>query len=79
MLSLLSFKKARKKGTTSHCKDCVGPGGHQIYLCLTVRTVEEGNTLTCFDIWHKLWENGTKLSLNNHIRFRNPNMNKLNK
>ena len=42
----------------------------RVYLCDRNRRTIEGNHMTCFQIWHQLWRNGTKREGGRRIRMR---------
>ena len=51
-------KKIHK--TRTYCVECssdIAP----LFLCDRIRSTYQGNQLTCFQIWHQLWKNGTRL------------------
>jgi hypothetical protein len=51
----------KSTGTTRfYCSDCSDTRG-RIYLCNEVRRVDQGNTVSCFNIWHSMWKNGERL------------------
>ncbi|ETK94936.1 hypothetical protein L915_02102, partial [Phytophthora nicotianae] len=45
--------------------------GGRVPLCPKVRRLEEGNTLSCAQIWHDVWNDGRNIpALPHQIRFR---------
>ena len=55
--------------TRSFCQDCSTEKG-RVYLCDRIRRQEVGNQLTCFQIWHNVWKNGTSLPVECDKRLR---------
>eukprot|EP00644_Phytophthora_capsici_P000631 jgi/Phyca11/109177/e_gw1.16.610.1 len=57
--STLRHDTKRASTTTYFCGDCnnVGP----IFLCMRARRNVRGVAMTCWDIWHKEWVNGTQV------------------
>lgn len=58
--------------TRWYCKECSNEKG-RVYLCNVVHRDDEGNQLTCFQTWHRLWKNGTERFEGNSIRLRKSN------
>jgi len=52
-----------------YCMDCSTEKA-RIYLCDRIRSTELGNQLTCFQIWHQVWENGALRGGARKIRLR---------
>ncbi|KAE9161631.1 hypothetical protein PF004_g30759, partial [Phytophthora fragariae] len=51
----------RPPGTTRHyCKQCSTDRG-RLFLCSKARHVSDGNSVSCFNIWHSKWKNGDQL------------------
>lgn len=46
--------------TRCYCKECSNERG-RVFLCNKVRRIDEGNHISCFNIWHSVWKNGTIL------------------
>ncbi|ETN12764.1 hypothetical protein PPTG_22405, partial [Phytophthora nicotianae INRA-310] len=47
----------------------------RVYLCNKIKHKVDGRELSCYDIWHTSWQNGTNIPLsvkNNQIRARTP-------
>ena len=42
----------------------------RIYLCDRIRNNSDNNQMTCFQIWHQLWKNGTEKDEGRPIRMR---------
>jgi hypothetical protein len=42
----------------------------RIYLCDRIRTGDDNNQMTCFQIWHQVWKNGTDREGTKKIRMR---------
>ena len=55
--------------TRSYCIDCSSEKS-RVYLCDRIRRTEDGNHMTCFQIWHQLWQNGTTRQGERKIRLR---------
>jgi hypothetical protein len=53
----------------AYCADCSTEKA-RVYLCDRIRNTEAGNQLTCFQIWHQVWENGTLRGGDRKIRLR---------
>ncbi|KAJ0391969.1 hypothetical protein P43SY_001165 [Pythium insidiosum] len=66
--SALSDKKQRSSETPFYCKACGRDRSGSVWLCNKVRL---GQTLTCSQIWHTNWKNGTLIpaELRGKIRF----------
>ncbi|KAJ0407209.1 hypothetical protein ATCC90586_004521 [Pythium insidiosum] len=66
--SALSDKKQRCFETSYFCEMCGRTKGGSVWLCNKVRP---GQTLTCSQIWHDNWKNGTLIppELRGRIRF----------
>lgn len=60
-------KKINK--TRAYCVEC-STDNSPLFLCDRIRGVEQDNQLTCFQIWHQLWKNGTNFQGNEKIRRR---------
>jgi hypothetical protein len=63
--SILKGKKADGRAgvaltTRYFCDQCSDDRG-KVYLCNDVRRVDEGNTVSCFNIWHSMWKHGRQL------------------
>ena len=52
-----------------YCVECSTPKA-KVYLCNSIRFTQSGNQLTCFQIWHQVWENGSLRSGARKIRLR---------
>lgn len=52
-----------------YCVECSTEKA-KVYLCNTIRSTQSGNQLTCFQIWHQVWENGALRSGARKIRLR---------
>ena len=61
----------RSFNTKYYCKNC-SQDDARVYLCNRVRREEFGNTLTCFQIWHQHWKNGSAIpqEIVNRIQLR---------
>jgi hypothetical protein len=70
--SVLAGNTKRKHCTTFYCVECTQVNeGHHVFMCNVVRRTDEGNTSTCYQIWHNLWKNGEKIPQQaNRIRRR---------
>ncbi|POM74283.1 Hypothetical protein PHPALM_8788 [Phytophthora palmivora] len=64
-----------------HASDCKlttpskKPKAWRVFLCDKVRHEHNGRPMSCFDIWHKAWRNGTALpskARKRKIRARTP-------
>lgn len=53
----------------SYCVECSTEKA-RVYLCNCIRSTQSGNQLTCFQIWHQVWENGALRSGARKIRLR---------
>jgi hypothetical protein len=53
----------------AYCVEC-STEKSRVYLCDRIRGPEEGNHMTCFQIWHQLWKNGTACDGDKRIRMR---------
>ncbi len=62
---------SRSYNSKYFCATC-SVGQKRIYLCDRVRRQETGNTLTCSQLWHSRWKNGTRFPPNvqNRIKLR---------
>jgi hypothetical protein len=67
--SVLHGGGSTKSTTRWFCKECSSEKG-QIFLCNSVQREDDGNQLTCFQIWHQLWKNGTERHDGTTIRYR---------
>ncbi len=47
--------------TRAYCVEC-STDNCLLFLCDRIRGVHQENQLTCFQIWHQLWKNGTNIS-----------------
>ncbi|ETP52916.1 hypothetical protein F442_02148, partial [Phytophthora nicotianae P10297] len=57
--------------TSYFCPTCSDYFGGRVPLCPKVRRLEEGNTLSCAQIWHDVWNDGRNIpALPHQIRFR---------
>eukprot|EP00644_Phytophthora_capsici_P002571 jgi/Phyca11/105607/e_gw1.11.333.1 len=67
-----SDKKHRSSESRFYCEQCSIAFEGRVQLCNTVRRPKEGNTLTCWQIWHDTWKNGTTIppEKRRKIRFR---------
>jgi hypothetical protein len=70
--SLLRDGTKRVPDSSWYCKDCRINSERKVYLCSVARHMDKGNNMTCFQIWHLLWENGERIPLAKPIRFRKP-------
>ncbi|KAG6611488.1 Pol protein [Phytophthora cinnamomi] len=80
--SLLKGTDDAKGGDSSlYCSDCKlktsskKPMAWRVFLCDKVRHKHNGAAMSCFEIWHKAWRNGTLLSKRarkRNIRARTP-------
>ena len=52
----------------TYCRECSNEKC-RIYLCDRIRN-HDGNQMTCFQVWHQLWKNGTKRQDGRSIRMR---------
>ncbi|ETN00420.1 hypothetical protein PPTG_18103 [Phytophthora nicotianae INRA-310] len=70
--SALATPQTKSFETSYYCEQCTSNFGGYVPLCNKVRHKETGNTLTCGQISHELWRNGTAIPahLKNRIRFR---------
>ncbi|KAE9283481.1 hypothetical protein PR003_g27115 [Phytophthora rubi] len=70
--SAFADTKTKSFETSFFCQQCSDAFGGRVPLCLHVRRVESGNTLTCSQIWHDTWGDGKSIppSLMKKIRFR---------
>lgn len=70
--SALSAPKTKSFETTWYCRTCSTCVGGQVSLCDRVRRKDSGNMLSCSQIWHEEWVNGTAIppALRKKIRFR---------
>ena len=70
--SAFSNKDHRSFETSWFCDECSTAFGGKVALCNRVRREDAGNTLTCSQIWHNTWKNGTIIpkDLRKKIRFR---------
>jgi len=67
-----ALSSGKNAETTYVCPTCTSKWGGRVALCNKGRRIEEGNTLTCAQIWHDRWKNGTKHPPGaKRIRFRN--------
>ena len=55
--------------TRAYCVEC-STDNSPLFLCDRIRGVQQENQLTCFQIWHQLWKNGTHIQGNVKIRRR---------
>lgn len=53
----------------SYCVECSSEKC-RIFLCDRIRSTDDGNHMTCFQIWHQLWKNGTERAGMKKIRMR---------
>jgi hypothetical protein len=58
--SLLRKSDERASETSWYCGKCA-VRGTPTYLCMRPRHQHAGDTINCFDMWHKIWKNGTVL------------------
>ncbi|ETN10625.1 hypothetical protein PPTG_09740 [Phytophthora nicotianae INRA-310] len=66
-----AISPGKNSETTYTCPTCSNEWGGRVALCNTVRRLQEGNTLTCAQIWHGRWKNGYQLPPGaKRIRFR---------
>lgn len=80
--SLLKGTDNAKGGDSSvYCSECKLPNtskrpmAWRVFLCEKVRHTYNGAAMSCFDIWHKAWRNGTllpKKAVKRTIRARTP-------
>eukprot|EP00644_Phytophthora_capsici_P014615 jgi/Phyca11/124703/e_gw1.54.135.1 len=70
--SALSDKQHRSSESRFYCEQCSATFSGRVQLCNTIRRPDEGNTLTCWQIWHETWKNGWTIppALRRKIRFR---------
>ncbi|OWZ05992.1 LOW QUALITY PROTEIN: hypothetical protein PHMEG_00021815 [Phytophthora megakarya] len=70
--SAFADSKAKSFETSFFCIHCSDAFGGRVPLCRHTRRVDSGNTLTCAQIWHETWNNGTQIppNLKKKIRFR---------
>jgi hypothetical protein len=55
--------------TRAYCVEC-STEKSRVYLCDRIRGSEDGNHMTCFQIWHQLWQNGAACDGHKRIRMR---------
>eukprot|EP00644_Phytophthora_capsici_P003366 jgi/Phyca11/130880/e_gw1.99.87.1 len=62
---------ARSFETSYFCATCTRAKKGRVTLCNKARRLEHGNRLTCDQIWHQTWRNGTSIppELQHKIRF----------
>ncbi|ETO84456.1 hypothetical protein F444_01646 [Phytophthora nicotianae P1976] len=80
--SKLKRSDGPKGGETSYyCRACKLPTSSKkplaarVYLCNKIKHKVDGRELSCYDIWHTSWRNGTNIPpsvKNNRIRARTP-------
>lgn len=80
--SLLKGTDGARGGDSSmYCSDCKlatpskKPKAWRVFLCDKARHRHNGALMTCFDIWHRVWRNGTllpKTARKRNIRARTP-------
>ncbi|POM74928.1 Hypothetical protein PHPALM_8034 [Phytophthora palmivora] len=70
--SAFSDAKTKSFETSYFCPRCSETFGGRVPLCRHVRRPESGNVLTCMQIWHQTWNDGTCIppQLKKKIRFR---------
>lgn len=70
--SVLAPLKTKGLETSYFCKACCEAFDGYVPLCNRVRREETGNNLTCSQIWHTTWGNGTLIPphLKKRLRFR---------
>ncbi|KAG3101183.1 hypothetical protein PI124_g11156 [Phytophthora idaei] len=61
--STLRNEAKRASTTTYYCGDCNETG--PIFLCMRARRSVRGVAMTCWDIWHKEWVNGSQIPVEN--------------
>ncbi|ETM97760.1 hypothetical protein PPTG_20060 [Phytophthora nicotianae INRA-310] len=57
--SILKRKIGERHATKYFCADCSKSDKAQLFLCNKAWKHYPGNSMTCFQIWHK-WDNGAK-------------------
>ncbi|KAG1694230.1 hypothetical protein DVH05_021886 [Phytophthora capsici] len=57
----LKLKTRKKKRDTSEDERAQEAKARRVFLCDKVRRTYNGTGMSCFDIWHKAWKNGTSL------------------
>ncbi|POM62452.1 hypothetical protein PHPALM_28397 [Phytophthora palmivora] len=58
--SILKRKVGERRATKYYCTACSKSETARLYLCNKAWKHYPGNSLTCFQIWHNKWENGSK-------------------
>ncbi|KAG2931929.1 hypothetical protein PC116_g3612 [Phytophthora cactorum] len=57
----------RKRHSSTYCSDCKlttsskRPKAWRVFLCDKARREHNGIPITCLDLWHKVWRNGSML------------------
>jgi hypothetical protein len=77
---LKGMDDARGGDSSVYCGSCKlktsskNPKAARVFLCEKVRHAHGGVPMSCFDMWHKAWRNGTALpkTVNRRIRARTP-------
>lgn len=68
--SLLNTDRSMPIGKSrAYCHEC-STEKSRVYLCDRIRSTGNGNHMTCFQIWHQLWRNGTVQPGERKIRMR---------
>ena len=68
--SILQSERGQPIGKSrAFCVEC-STEKCRVYLCDRIRGSDDGNHMTCFQIWHQLWQNGTARDGNKQIRMR---------
>ncbi|POM77590.1 Hypothetical protein PHPALM_5007 [Phytophthora palmivora] len=69
--SAMAAIKTKSYESSYYCPTCTELRGGYVPLCNRVRREASGNTLTCSQIWHQSWANGTAIPPHfRQIRFR---------
>ncbi|ETK96984.1 hypothetical protein L917_00383 [Phytophthora nicotianae] len=70
--SAFADKNAKSFESSYLCQKCSNVYGGRVPLCDSIRRKEEGNTRTCYEIWHEVWNDGkaNPPGLIKKIRFR---------
>ncbi|POM70573.1 Hypothetical protein PHPALM_12963 [Phytophthora palmivora] len=58
--SILKRKVGERRTSKYYCAGCSKSDNARLYLCNKAWKHFPGNSMTCFQIWHNRWENGTK-------------------
>ncbi|EGZ13789.1 hypothetical protein PHYSODRAFT_415622, partial [Phytophthora sojae] len=57
--SLMRTDGKRGGTTTYYCEACVDP--QQVYLCMKPKKTTDGVLMSCWEIWHTTYKNGTAI------------------